>query len=195
MLISTSVGKGFAASEEDVRNIRKTYNKIGYEAGDENFGYTDTILEKAIRRFQKDNDLKEDGIMHPKGETERALILNVKEKPKESGSAVGDFVKNRQDMVKEGRIGADKYFHCKANYEATKRGKDGEIAAHILRNARELLWLPKEAYKTGLKRAIDDSRQDQEANRHGRDASKTDKYGSVQEACSKYRPRGLDERY
>ena len=81
MLISTSVGKGFAASEEDIRNIRMAYNKIGYQAGDESFGYTDTILERAIRHFQKDNGLKEDGIMHPKGETERILIKKIAPKP------------------------------------------------------------------------------------------------------------------
>lgn len=77
MFISTTIGKGFAASENDVRNTRKLYNTIGYDAGEEEFGYTDTKLETTIRRFQRDNNLKEDGIMHPKGETENALIQKV----------------------------------------------------------------------------------------------------------------------
>jgi hypothetical protein len=34
-------------------------------------------------------------------------------------------------------IGADKYFHCKANCQASRRGKAGETTACAISNARE----------------------------------------------------------
>lgn len=71
--LNTTIGKGFPSLEEDVRSTRHKLNRIGYDAGDEEFGYSDHKLERAIRNFQRDKDLKEDGIMHPKGETENAL--------------------------------------------------------------------------------------------------------------------------
>ncbi|SOB59839.1 protein of unknown function [Pseudodesulfovibrio profundus] len=49
-----------------------------------------------------------------------------------------DFVRNYTDMREANTVGADKYFHCKANYEASKRGPGGKAAAWTLSEAREL---------------------------------------------------------
>jgi len=42
--------------------------------------------------------------------------------PEQAVGAVGDFVGNYMDMREANTIGADRYFHCKANCEAAKRG-------------------------------------------------------------------------
>jgi hypothetical protein len=57
---------------------------------------------------------------------------------------------------------SDKYFHAKANFEATARGKYGERTAEILSDLKE--W-----YDQELKRfPPEDSIEDQKANLYGR---------------------------
>ena len=77
--LKSSIGKGFASAEDDVRMVRKNLKKVGYPAGDDSFGFMDHNLEFAIRGFQKDHDLKNDAIMHPGGETELSLVKKVSE--------------------------------------------------------------------------------------------------------------------
>lgn len=55
------------------------------------------------------------------------------------GGAMGDFLRNYKDMRDANYIGGDKYFHCKANCEATKRGPLGEATAEVISDARELI--------------------------------------------------------
>ena len=78
--LNTTVGKGFPSSEEYIKNIRARFERIGYPAGNPDFRYMDRPLEDAIRKFQRDHDLKIDGIMHPRGETDSALSLKIAEK-------------------------------------------------------------------------------------------------------------------
>lgn len=193
--LTASIGNGYPSSEEDVQKTRRKYNSLGYDAGDETFGFSDQKLEHAIRKFQRDHDLKEDGVMHPKGETERALILKVAESKKDSNgviqglSATKDFVKNWIDMRNANTIDSDKYFHCKANYEATKRGNSGQKTAEYLSDRREMYGRGKNDY------TLKDEVQDREANLYGREAAKSNKYKSAQDACSVYRVKGLNEKY
>ena len=56
---------------------------------------------------------------------------------KEAMLAVRDLNRNYWDMRKDNTVGADDYFHCKANYEATSRGSVGEKVATRLGNAKE----------------------------------------------------------
>lgn len=56
---------------------------------------------------------------------------------KEAMLAVRDLNRNYWDMRKDNTVGADDYFHCKANYEATLRGSVGEKVATRLGNAKE----------------------------------------------------------
>ncbi|MCL2162001.1 MAG: hypothetical protein FWH56_09010, partial [Betaproteobacteria bacterium] len=51
--------------------------------------------------------------------------------------ATGDFIRNYRDMREANTIGGDKYFHCKANCEASKRGAYGKWTAEKLSNGRE----------------------------------------------------------
>ncbi len=53
--------------------------------------------------------------------------------------AISDFVRNYGNMREANTIGADKYFHCNANCEATKRGPAGERTATVLSDVREAI--------------------------------------------------------
>jgi RHS repeat-associated protein len=104
----------------------------------------------------------------------------------EVGQAVGDFVQNYQDMVNANTIGADAYFHCKANCEAAQRGATGEGTAEVISEGRELF----DEYIQG------DSPQqcnaDRAANQQGQQGTGS---GSCQQACNSLRPRGLPAHY
>jgi peptidoglycan hydrolase-like protein with peptidoglycan-binding domain len=78
--LKTTIGKGYATDEQDVKNTRKKFNALGFDAGHEDFGYSDQKLEHSIRQFQRAQDLKEDGIMYPNGETEKMLTKTLVEK-------------------------------------------------------------------------------------------------------------------
>jgi RHS repeat-associated protein len=53
------------------------------------------------------------------------------------GGALSDFVRNYHDMRDANTIGADKYFHCLANCEASRRGSYGQATALTVSIARE----------------------------------------------------------
>ncbi|WP_420792963.1 hypothetical protein [Oleispirillum naphthae] len=92
--------------------------------------------------------------------------------------------------MREGNFkNSDKYFHCKANCEATKRGKLGEWTAIGISEARELT---DEHIKHDSRQDCDDDRV---ANRHGREAAKKHPEQSCPRSCAPYRPKGLPPRY
>jgi len=100
--------------------------------------------------------------------------------------ALGDFGRNYQDMRAANTIGADKYFHCKANCEAAKRGMDG--LACFVSDARE--WFD-ENVKGDPATA---SAADQAANQYGRTQGASSSQ-SCQQICLPFRPNGLPEKY
>ena len=73
-----------------------------------------------------------------------------------------DFVGNNKEMRKEGWIGNDRSFHCKANCEASMRGPLGEATAKTLSDLREAYGQIKGDPKK-------DEAEDQKANRAGRE--------------------------
>ena len=97
--------------------------------------------------------------------------------------AIDDFARNYKEMREANTIGADKYFHCKANCEAAQRGEGGEAIAILISDLREFIdrWVkgdPEEA-----------SEADQEANQHGRENADT---GDCTVACERFKPDALD---
>jgi len=92
--------------------------------------------------------------------------------------AVGDFWRNYNDMKDANTIGADKYFHAKANNLAAARGSVGERTAAFLSNLREN-WFP------GQNPGGIDSQSDRRANDWGRSGGDP----------NRYRPNGLDPKY
>ena len=101
----------------------------------------------------------------------------------------GDFIDNYRDMRDANTIGADKYFHCKANCEASQRGEGGEDAACTISDARE--WFG-ENVKGGTPSA---SAEDQIANQFGSSNGAADPSSDCSTICAPFRPLGLDPKY
>ncbi|MCB1557713.1 MAG: peptidoglycan-binding protein [Alphaproteobacteria bacterium] len=80
-LITGSVGNNMDNHEDDVLNVKRNLNKVGYfddlDQEPEPHGFITKNMEKGIRSYQKDKGLKVDGILHPRGETERGLFHTI----------------------------------------------------------------------------------------------------------------------
>ena len=101
-----------------------------------------------------------------------------------------DFAQNYVNMRQANTIGADKYFHCKANCEAASRGPGGTLESLILSELREQM----DEHIKG------DSPQsciaDRQANNRGRQGGRNNSKGeSCQQICSPFRPMGLPPNY
>ncbi|HYE37988.1 RHS repeat-associated core domain-containing protein [Methylocaldum sp.] len=102
--------------------------------------------------------------------------------------ATGDFLGNYKDMRDANTIGADKYFHCKANCEATHRGKSGEATACTISDARE--WFDQNVKGDPASA----SAADQIANTSGRSGANSSPM-SCELVCAPFRPNGLPANY
>ena len=99
--------------------------------------------------------------------------------------AVGDFAGNYNDMRNANTIGADKYFHCKANCEAAKRDQGGEDAAQCISDIRE-------SFDQNIKGdSAASSAADQVANQFGRTQGASNSGKSCTQICSPFKPNGL----
>lgn len=93
-------------------------------------------------------------------------------------------------MREANTIGADKYFHCKASCEATKRGDGGRDTASCISDSRE--WFDQHWPKNDPASA---SEADQVANHHGRNGADNNPGESCEQICPPFRPRGLPSSY
>jgi len=99
------------------------------------------------------------------------------------------FLKNYRDMRETNTIGADKYFHCKANCEAAKLGPGGLLEAVIVSEAREYA----DQYIKGDHRNACD--EDRAANGLGRAGGRENPASTCSATCAPLRPNGLDPRH
>jgi RHS repeat-associated protein len=97
--------------------------------------------------------------------------------------AVGDFTGNYSDMRRANTVGADKFFHCMANCEASRRGITGYWTAGVLSEGRELF----DQYLKGDPIAA--CNQDRFANNTG--ALGGLGAGRCSQVCSPFRPAAL----
>jgi len=89
--IFKSVGNNLENDEEDVRTIRESFDAIDFnsnskpeiEEDGKPLGMITRALDTQIKDFQKENDLKVDGVINPGGETEQTLLQKIAEKKKE----------------------------------------------------------------------------------------------------------------
>ncbi|EOV0850559.1 hypothetical protein ACOKV8_000548 [Vibrio parahaemolyticus] len=117
----------------------------------------------------------------------------------EEGNAATDFVNNYNAMVDANTIGADKYFHCSANCQASSRGFGSEVDAKAISVAREAVdFLKNLARGMTLSETLQDMQSDMTANTHGQKAGREIREsggGQVgvrcANACSSFRPNGL----
>jgi RHS repeat-associated protein len=103
-----------------------------------------------------------------------------------SGLGLGgflDFFSNYFDMRNANTIGADKFFHCMANCQSSRRGSIGNFISNLIGEGREL----SDQYIKGD--PIEACDADREANRTGRHGGK--KCEPCENVCSKFKPRAL----
>lgn len=78
-LINRPVGNNMDNDQEDVLAIKFKLNRAGYfdslEQAPEPHGFITKEMDIGIQEFQKDKGLKVDGILLPRGETEKALLF------------------------------------------------------------------------------------------------------------------------
>lgn len=168
---------------DDSATIKMAMTSLGYyDDADNGFSaYGDDKLFKSIKSYQKDKDLKVDGVIKADGPTQEKIKQDLNE-DKSAGNAFGDFWRNYMNMREANTKKSDKYFHCMANYEATQRGWLGEEMAETISDLREI-------------RKSDDYKEDKKANKYGRETAKSGKFKTAREACAIFRPEGLDEKY
>lgn len=92
--------------------------------------------------------------------------------------ATYDLVEGRSDMVDAATIGADRYFHCRANCEAARRGPAGEDMACSLSDFREYYQDEPPIFRLG----------DEAANRQGQHGGMVDRELGCYEVCSSLIP-------
>ncbi|RLE33237.1 MAG: hypothetical protein DRJ61_07665 [Acidobacteria bacterium] len=98
------------------------------------------------------------------------------------------FFGNYMDMREANTIGADKYFHCKANCEAARCGPGGTDSACAISDAREAF----DRWKGDPPNA---SADDQRANQAGRDGAIRNPHYTCRTVCAQLRPTGLPRKY
>ncbi len=77
-LITRPVGNNRDNDEDDVFAVKDALARLErFEAEPEPHGYITRDLDTAIRGFQRDNGLREDGMLLPRGETETALSQSL----------------------------------------------------------------------------------------------------------------------
>jgi hypothetical protein len=191
------------ANKEDTARVKYGLNKLGYYDEPEKTGMN-TIPDKqmfdGVKDFQKDNGLQVDGYLKPLGETINKINEGLREgfkMVKESALAGYDMTKNYVDMRIAYNKKGDDYFHCKANYDATKRGKYGEMFAEKVGDTKEYYDYFKNQHIKGFseQEAFDDFVHDTSVNRDGRHLAKSGLYSSSKEGCNKYRVNGISARY
>lgn len=125
------------------------------------------------------------------------LIENCIDALEQIWGTVNDFINNYNDMKDANTIGADKYFHSKANCEAAQRGEVAEMIAKGISDLREFTDLFKNVLIKGMtiKESLEDSAGDQEANKYGRAQGRTNPNKASKILVDIYRPNGLPDKY
>jgi RHS repeat-associated protein len=103
--------------------------------------------------------------------------------------APGDFISNYMDMRDANTIGADKFFHCKANCLAAQRGAGGQFVGEVISNGRE--WFDMNIKGDSALSSV----ADQQANRFGRAQGAANPNQACTGLCGPFRPNGLSGRY
>ena len=103
--------------------------------------------------------------------------------------AIQDFTRNFQNMRDANTRGADKYFHCVANCQATRRGPIGEQVARQLSNAREWSQWVENHFGDG------DEAADRAANQRGRNGARGNPGVSCHQVCRTEAPSWLSSRW
>lgn len=112
-------------------------------------------------------------------------------------STVKIFRQNYEDMKEANTIGADKYFHAKANAHSSQLGGAGQNMASFISNAREFTDIYKNLLvkRMSISDTIQDMIFDSAANVYGQVRGSANKNKDARSLVNYYRPRGLPEKY
>lgn len=127
----------------------------------------------------------------------RIKIENYIDELKQIFKAINIFIKNYNDMKEANTKRADKYFHSKANCEASQLGNFGEITAKGISDLREFTDSFKNVYIKGMTEveSAKDSTDDKKANEYGRNQGRNYPNENCGNLVEIYRPNGLPTRY
>ena len=111
--------------------------------------------------------------------------------------STADFLVNYNLMIKADTHNADKYFHCKANCQAAKKGAFGYGTSYVLSYGREILGgiedIIIDGHDSGATK--EDSIADEKANDHGRKAGRRNPDIDCKNACKDFRPKALKPKW
>lgn len=131
------------------------------------------------------------------GESVLSAIRRLVDDMQQFAQTVEIFWRNYQDMKAANTIGADKYFHSKANAEAAQLGPTGEAVADFIGKAREVtdFWKYLLRDKMAVESIIEDMNNDLKANTYGRQVGRNNPDTPAGDLVDVYRPAGLDIKY
>ena len=156
----------------DINSVRTAMEKVGdYKGVSPAFyerSFMDKPLEQSIKSYQKKNGLEVDGILNPKGETEKSInkaFRSLKEKWDTAKGMYGNY----KEMKRLGWKNADDFFHCKANFEAAQKSEESEKFAKFLGDKKEDFDYPINRFFKNLSvsEAMEDKKHDLEVNAYG----------------------------
>ncbi len=132
--------------------------------------------------------------------TRRNLLGDTADNIRQIKGAVSDMYKEYKLMKSHGYKYLDDYYHCKANYNATKRGTAGEKTAEIAGDIKESFDYYRNIYyrKMNKQDAGIDYINDISINQLGRNKAKYNSQLSAQDACAELRDnnnRSLPKKY
>ncbi len=112
----------------------------------------------------------------------------------QSGGAIYDLASEYFAMKKHNYVNLDDYHHCKANFNATQRGKYGEALAKQLGVVKEMGDVVRNMAGKGLtyREARDDFWHDLEINKIGRQRGLLQKNQEAKDACADFRKNNKD---
>ncbi len=79
--LKSNVGSNHTNDPHDIVKTKRHLNKLGYFVEDTEGPFITKALENGIIKYQKDNNLRIDGVMKPGGETERSMFEVLAKKP------------------------------------------------------------------------------------------------------------------
>lgn len=160
---------------------------------DELIGDGESLKDEIAGAIDKLTDFLNKNIVEPA----KNAIGNCIEGLQDVSGAVLAFIRNYQDMKEANTIGADKYFHSKANCEAAQRGDLGSAVAKGISDLREYTDNYKNIYLKGMSEAesAKDSAEDQKANEYGRQQGSHYPDEDCGDMVDIFRPYGLPDRY
>ena len=116
--------------------------------------------------------------------------------PVQYALAASDMIKHYILMRADNTNGNDDYFHCKAHFDATRRGKYGEQFADYWGDRKEEV----DYYRNLIKgftpqEASADYDYDRQVNKNSIHLSKNPLYRNAKEGCQRYRVNEINDRY